>query len=223
LHSIRQLADEVTARYPRLDVLVNNVGMVVDTRQLTTDGIELNFAVNHLSVFALTQYLLPLLKRSAPARVINVTGGVPRKIDLENLQAEKTPYVGFFAYSHAKSIMMAASYEFARRLEGTGVTINVVYPGGVNTTAMGRQKSTLPFYLRPIMAVVRRALNISAEQAARSSIYAASSPEVEGVNGKYFYINTKLTKWGAWILDAGVRAAIWEMSEKLIKLEAVVG
>jgi NAD(P)-dependent dehydrogenase (short-subunit alcohol dehydrogenase family) len=218
--SIHQLADQVIANYPRLDVLVNNVGMVVSTRQLTVDGIELNFAVNHLAPFLLTHRLLPLLKHSAPARVINVTGGIPGKVDLENLQAEKSNYVGFMAYSHSKSIMMAASYEFARRLQGTGVTLNVAYPGGVSSTNMGSQPSTLPLWIRPLFSVVRRTLDTTAEKAARSSIYLASSPEVEGVTGQYFNTNSKNVKWNAAAYDDAVRKSIWELSEWLAHLDS---
>lgn len=220
--SIRQLADEVIVCYPRLDVLVNNVGMVVPTRQLTVDGIELNFAVNHLSVWLLTRLLQRLLEESAPSRVVNVTGGIVGKVDLANLQAEKANYVGFMAYSHSKSILMAASYEMAERLKGTGVTVNVAYPGGVNTTNMGRQPSTLPLWMRPLMSVVRRTLNTTAEKAARSSIYLASSPEVEGLTGQYFNTNSKPAKWNPSVYDATIRKTLWELSERLtqMKLEA---
>lgn len=217
--SIHQLADQILDCHPRLDVLVNNVGMVVNTRQLTSDEIELNFAVNHLSAFLLTHRLLPLLKDSAPARVINVTGGMLGKVDLENLQAEKPGYIGFMAYSHSKSILMAASYELARRLEGTGVTLNVAYPGGVRSTNMGSQPSTLPLWMRPLMAVVRRVFDTTAEKAARSSIYLASSPEVEGVTGQYFNTRSQVARWNAAVYDDTVRAAIWEVSERLAQPE----
>lgn len=221
---IECLADDVIAKYPRLDVLVNNVGMVVNTRQLTIDGIELNFAVNHLAGFLLTHRLLSLLKHSAPARVVNVTGGLLGKVDLANLQAEKGNYVGFFAYSHSKSIMMAASYELAQRLKGTGVTVNVAYPGSVTTTNMGSQPSTLPLWMRPLMSVARRTVDTTAEKAARSSIYLASSPEVEGVTGKYFNTKSKPTKWNAAVYDDAVRETVWEVSERLahLKTEAVM-
>lgn len=218
---IECLADDVIAKYPRLDVLVNNVGMVVDKRQLTVDGIELNFAVNHLAGFLLTHRLLPLLQKSAPARVVNVTGGALGKVDLENLQAEKGKYIGFFAYSHSKSIMMAAAYEFAQRLKGTGVTVNAAYPGSVTTTNMGSQRSTLPLLLRPLFKAVRTVMDISAAEAARSSIYLASSPEVEGVTGQYFNIKSKPTKWNAAVYDESVRKAIWETSERLARVNVV--
>lgn len=218
---IHQLADNVIACYPRLDVLVNNVGMVVPNRQLTVDGIELNFAVNHLAPFLLTQRLLPLVKSSAPARVVNVTGGMLGKVDLANLQAEHGSYVGFTAYSHSKSILMAASYEWAQRLEGTGVTVNVAYPGSVLSTNMGSQPSTLPIWMRPLFTLVRRVMDKTAEEAAQSSIYLASSPDVEGVTGHYFNTNSKSVKWNAAVYDASIRQAIWDISERLIKHETV--
>lgn len=221
---IECLADDVIAKYPRLDVLVNNVGMVVHKRQLTVDGIELNFAVNHLAGFLLTHRLLPLLQSSAPARVVNVTGGALGKVDLDNLQAEKGNYIGFFAYSHSKSIMMAASYELAQRLKGKGVTVNAAYPGSVTTTNMGSQPSTLPLWMRPVMSVLRRTIDTTAEKAARSSIYLASSPEVEGVTGQYFNTKSKPIKWNAAVYDDTVRKTIWEVSERLAHLnpEAVM-
>jgi NAD(P)-dependent dehydrogenase (short-subunit alcohol dehydrogenase family) len=215
--AIHQLADDVIDHYLRLDVLINNVGMVVPTRQLTVDGIELNFAVNHLAAFLLTQRLLPLLQHSAPARVINVTGGALGRIDLTNLQAEKGTYTGFFAYSHSKSILMAASYEFARRLEGTGVTLNVAYPGSVITTNMGSQPSTVPLWMRPVMTILRRRFSITPEMAARSSVYLASSPEVEGISGQYFNQKSRSIGWNKSVYDASLRAAIWELSEQLVQ------
>ncbi len=219
---IECLADEVIAKYPRLDVLVNNVGMVVDKRQLTVDRIELNFAVNHLAPFLLTHRLLPLLKQSAPARVVNVTGGMLGKVDLSNLQAEKGSYNGFFNYSHSKSILMVASYELAQRLKGTGVTLNIAYPGGVTSTNMGSQPSTLPVWIRPMFSVVRRTLDTTAEKAARSSIYLASSPEVEGVTGQYFNTKSKAIKWNSTVYDDMVRKTVWETSEQLAHLTADV-
>lgn len=214
---IHALADQVMATHSHLDILINNVGMVVNTRRLTEDGIELNFAVNHLAGFLLTHRLLALLKDSAPARVINVTGGLHKKIDLENLQAEKS-FQGFTTYSHSKSIMMAASYEFAQKLKGTGVTVNVAYPGSVLTTNMGSQPSTLPIWIRPIFSAVRRLIDMPAEKAAGSSIYLASSPEVEGLTGHYFSIKSKSVTWPKSVYDEDVRATIWDVSERLVHM-----
>ena len=213
--AIHRLADEVSARYSRLDVLINNVGMSVPQRQLTIDGIEVNFAVNHLAGFLLSLRLLPLLKQSAPARIINVTGGMLGKVDLTNLQAEKAPYSGFAAYSQSKTVMMVASYEFARRLEGTGVTLNVAYPGSASSTNMRKQPSTAPLWLR----LLRPFFNSSAEKAARSSLYLASAPEVEGVTGQYFNPKAKSVSWPKAVYEEAVRTAIWALSEQLAQLK----
>lgn len=215
---IRRLAETVIEQYSRLDVLINNVGVLAEERTLTEDGIELNFAINHLATFLLTQLLLPLLKQSAPARVINVTGGMPSTIDLENLQAEKS-YMGMIAYSHSKAILMAASYEMAQHLEGTGVTVNVAYPGAA-ATDMTRNMSAkmMPFWMRPMMPVMRLFLRGGAERAARSSIYLASSAEVEGVTGTYFDANSKPAKWSDDMVDEGVRLHIWQISQALVSI-----
>lgn len=217
--SVHRLADHVMAKYPRLDILINNAGVMAADHQLSEDGLEIHFAVNHLAPFLLTHRLLPLLQHSASARVINVTGGMPGKINLDNLQAEQGPYMGFIAYSHSKSVMMVASYEFAQRLQATGVTVNVAYPGGVMSTNMGRQPIILPLWMRPIFSIARRALNTTAEKAARSSIYLALAPEVEGKTGLYFNTHSKSIGWPQSIYDQGVRAKIWEVSERLVRLE----
>lgn len=219
LAAVNQLAEQVIATYSRLDVLVNNVGMVVRTRQLTVDGIELNFAVNHLAAFLLTHRLLPLLRQSAPARVVNVTGGTLGSIHLDNLQAEQPGYIGFMAYSHSKSILMAASYEFAQRLRGTGVTVNVAYPGSVLTTNMGRQPTTLPKWMAIPVTMMRRVFDMTPEEAAQSSIYLASSPEVEGVTGQYFNKKSRNIRWPQAVFDDVIRQAVWETSERLARLE----
>ena len=211
---IHRLADLVLATYPQLDVLINNVGVSAPQRQLSADGIELNFAVNHLAGFLLTQRLLPLLKHSAPARIIQVTGGLVGKLNRSDLLVENSPYSGFAAYSHSKTIMMAASYEFARRLDGTNVTLNVAYPGSVPGTHMRSQPSTAPIWLR----LVRRFVDTSAEEAAHSSLYLASSPTVEGVTGQYFNQKAKRLNWPEAVYEATLRAEIWELSQRLAHL-----
>ncbi|MCU0465384.1 MAG: SDR family NAD(P)-dependent oxidoreductase [Anaerolineae bacterium] len=217
--SVHSLADHVMAKYPRLDILINNAGVMAADHQLSEDGIEIHFAINHLAPFLLTHRLLPLLRHSAPTRVVNVTGGMPGKIDLNNLQAEQGPYIGFIAYSHSKSVMMAASYELAQRLNGTDVTVNVAYPGGVMSTKMGSQPILVPLWMRPIFGVVRRALNTTAEKAARSSIYLASAPEMEGKTGLYLNTHSRRVGWPKSSYDQAIRAKIWEVSERLIQLK----
>jgi NAD(P)-dependent dehydrogenase (short-subunit alcohol dehydrogenase family) len=220
--SIRRFAADFTARYPHLHVLINNVGLLTETRQETVDGFEQTFAVNHLAPFLLTHLLLPLLKSSTPSRVVNVTGGMPNvKVDLQNLQGEKR-FVGMEAYAQAKVVMMIASFEFARRLENTGVTLNVAYPGGADTAmTRGVTAEMMPPFMRVIMPIFRPMMAMAKPQrAARSSIYLASSPEVEGVSGKYFNTNSKVTSWPKTVADAKLREQIWRMSEQLTALPA---
>lgn len=213
---IRQLADTFGATYDRLDVLINNVGLLEAKRRLTTDGVEAHLAVNVLAPFLLTHELLDLLRASAPARVINVTGGIPGRIDLNNLQAEAS-FQGLQTYSHAKSIMMAMSYEFAQRLQGTGVTLNVAYPGAAATAmTQAMTPATVPLVMRLIWPLFRVVMNnAKPERAARSSIYLASSADVVGVNGVNFGTNSKPTKWPEDVRNASKRQRLWQISEQL--------
>lgn len=221
---VRRLAEEFQARYPRLDVLINNVGGLYHERWLTADGIEATFAMNHLNSFLLTHLLLPTLKASAPARVINVTGGMPDlKIDLDNLQAEKK-FLGLQTYSHAKAVMMAASYEFARRLEGTGVTLNVAYPGAAATAMTGAMRpSMMPVFMRLLWPVFKPVMSrLKPERASRSSIYLASTPQVEGANGNYYNTKSQQVSWPKYVYDEALRRRIWEISERLTQARTAV-
>jgi len=222
--AIRELAREVIDRYPRLDVLINNIGGLYARRWLTVDGIEATLAVNHLNPFLLTHLLLPVLAASAPARVINVTGGMPTgAIDLANLQAEQR-FHGLQTYSHAKTTMMAVSYEFARRLEGTGVTLNVAYPGGADTAmTRGMTPAMAPGWMRliwPVFGLMMR--NAPPARAARSSIFLATSPDVEGINATYFNTSSKRTQWPAPVHDEALRRRLWQISVDLTGLDSAV-
>lgn len=227
---IRRLADKVSAHYARLDVLINNVGGLYPTRRLTEDGIEATLAVNHLAPFLLTHLLLDLLTASRPARVINVTGGFPGvRLDLANLQAERS-YLGLSTYSHAKVVMMVAAYEFAQRLAGTGVTLNVAYPGAAATAmTAGMTPAMVPVWMRLIwpafgliMRNARPERNAQPERAARSSIYLASSPEVADVSGAYFNTNSRRARWPKAVYDDALRQQIWAVSQELTGLAASV-
>ena len=220
---IRRLAADVADTYPRVDVLINNVGGLYRSAWKTVDGIETTLAMNHLAPFLLTHLLLPVLQRSQPARVINVTGGFPAaKVDLDNLQAEKS-FRGLETYSRAKVVMMIGAYQMAQRIKGTGVTLNVAYPGGAATDMTGAMtRDMLPFAMRvawPLFGIVMR--NAKPARAARSSIYLASSPDVAGINGAYFNTNNKQTAWPSkQILDEALRRRIWTFSEELTGLTA---
>lgn len=219
---VRSLADQFKRRYPRLDVLINNAGLLSQERQITDDGVESDFAVNVIAPFMLTHLLLDVLKASAPARVVNVSGGMSiwGKIDLDNLQAEKS-FRGLETYSQTKTVMMALAYEFARRIEGSGVTINVCFPGAASTAmTQALSPSALPPVMRltwPVLKsmYMRDDSGKSAAKAAQSSIYLAASPDVEGVTGRYFNTNSKPMDWPKDVNDDALRLRLWALCEQL--------
>jgi NAD(P)-dependent dehydrogenase (short-subunit alcohol dehydrogenase family) len=220
---VRSLSDQFKAKYDRLDVLINNAGLAASARQLTEDGVESNFAVNAITPFLLTHLLMDRLKSSASARVINLTGGEAKGvIDLDNLQAERS-FSGLNSYSHSKLVMMAMAYEFAQRVQGTNVTINVCYPGQAATN-MTRSVTPemLPGFMRFMWPFFKLAIREdggkSAEKASRSSVYLASSVEVEGVNGKNFDTNSKMVDWPAAVVDQSTRQQIWKVAEQVSRL-----
>jgi len=181
--SIRQLADDFKQRYSQLHVLINNAGVFSPRKRLTVDGIDMVFAVNQLAPFLLTNLLLDVLKASAPARIVNVSSDSHEAnyLKLDDLQSEKH-YRPMRAYGQSKLALVLFTYELARRLEGTGVTANCLHPGFVATNIAQRG---LPPPVR-LLAKPIFLFGISPEQGARTSIYLASSPDVEGVTGKYF-------------------------------------
>ena len=185
---IRRLAREVSARYDRLDVLLNNVGGLYTRRWETAEGIEATFAMNVLGPFLLTHLLLPLLRRSAPARIVNVSGGVPMgTLSFDDLQGERK-YSSFRVYSKTKLANLLWTFELARRLEGSGVTANVVYPGGADTPMTQAMSADAPAIMRLIGPIFRRAglAGGPPARAAVSSIRAASDPALAHVTGRYF-------------------------------------
>lgn len=210
LQAVRALADTFLSRYSRLDVLLNNAGLIIDQRQVTVDGLEATLATNHLAPFLLTHLLLDTLKASGPARVINVSSDVHRigKLDFNDLQSERR-YDGFRVYATSKLANLLFTHALAKRLEGTPVTTNAVHPGvvrsgfGHNTQGYFRWIVKLggPFFL-------------SAAGGARTSIYLASSPEVDGVSGKYF-IRCRKRKPSAAARDDALAEQLWRESARL--------
>lgn len=216
--NVYALAEQFKARYDRLDVLVNNAGLVESERRLTEDGVEAIFSVNTVAPFLLTHLLMDSLKASLSPRVITVTGGDVVAIDLENLEGEKT-FLSLNTYSHAKACMMALMYEFSKREKG--VAINVCFPGGASTNMTASIKPEMaPTILKliwPLFKWMTRPDNgKSAAKASRSSVYLASSPEVEGVTGKYFDTNCKIAGWSPVVLDAVTREKLWKIVEGLV-------
>ena len=217
---IHTLAREFEARHDRLDVLVNNAGAMYARRFETEEGIEGTLAVIHLAPVLLTSLLLPMLQRSAPSRVVNVSSWAHRraKLDLDDIQT-KEHYSATVAYSRAKLINLLWTYELARRLEGTGVTVNLADPGGASTE-MTRSEA-MPWIFRTINRLGRKVM--TTEKAARSSIYLASSPEVEGVNGGYFEPSKKQVKSSKASYDRAAQKWIWEVSAELAKRDRSLG
>lgn len=215
--SIRQLAVEFKANYDRLHVLVNNAGAIFMKRRESVDGLEMTFALNHLGYYLLTMLLLETLQASAPARIVNVTSGAHfgGRIQFADLQMQKG-YAGFRAYSASKLANVLFTYELARRLAGQGVTVNCLHPGFVasnfakNNGLLARMGMKLlsPFAL-------------SSEEGAETSIYLASSPEVEGVTGKYF-AKKRPVKSAAQTYDEAVARRLWKISGELVRVDSPV-
>ena len=215
---IRRLAVAVLDAYPRLDVLVNNVGGFWAHRHQTVDGLEHTFAVNHLASFLLTNLLLDRLKASAPARVVTVSSHVQAegRIDFDNLQGA-CDYSGQTAYSQSKLANVMFTNELARRLEGSGVTATCLHPGFVRTDFGAEDQA---WFFSVISNVVRPFLKTPA-QGARSSIHLASSPDAEGVTGQFF-VNGKPKAANKVAYDPAMLARLWQTSVGLVGLEPVV-
>ena len=165
-------------------MLLNNAGAMFWKRSESADGIEKTFALNHLSYFVLTNLLLPLLRNSAPARIVNVASDAHKGavINFDDIQF-KEKYSGWKAYQQSKLANIMFTYELARRIQGSGVTANALHPGFVRTNFLE------VFNDAPAGWLIRSVANVialSPEKGARTSIYLASSPEVEGVSGRYF-------------------------------------
>ncbi len=211
--SIRQLVEELLNRFSSLHVLINNAAVITSERELTADGIERQFAVNHLAPFLLTHLLLDMLKRSAPARIINVASEMHQRtgFDFENLQGEKS-YHPRRIYAQTKLANVLFTKELARRSEGTGVTANALHPGTVATGLFGRFLG-LPRWL----GFLSDWYGISPEAGAETSIYLATSPEVANATGEYFK-NRRRYPCNPIAEDPQVAARLWELSEKLTSL-----
>lgn len=206
---IHRLATDFLARYDRLDVLVNNAGAVFTKRRESEDGIEMTFALNHLNYFLLTHLLLPALHIAPAARVVNVASDahVTGTINFEDLEFKQRRYNAFAAYTQSKLANILFTYELARRLQGTSVTANALHPGFVSTR-FGTNNGGI-FKLIPFVA---RFFGVNEEKGAETSIYLASSPDVEGVSGAY-YSEGRLATSKQISYDITVQQRLWEISD----------
>lgn len=198
-------------RHTRLHILVNNAGAYFVRRQVTADGFEMTFALNHLSYFLLTNLLLDVLKSSAPARIVNVSSGahVGAQLDFDDLQSTKH-YRGFQAYGRSKLANLLFTYELARRLDGSGVTANALHPGFV-ASGFARNNGWL-FNMGTWM--VGKMFGRKPEQGAATSLYLAASPEVEGISGRY-YTDCKPIQSSPESYQRGSAEKLWQVSLEL--------
>jgi NAD(P)-dependent dehydrogenase (short-subunit alcohol dehydrogenase family) len=213
---VRRLAAAVQSAYPRLDVLLNNVGGFWAHRHVTADGLEHTFALNHLAPFLLTSLLLERLKASAPARIVNVSSGAQSmgRIDFDDLMGEGT-YSGQRAYNQSKLANVMFTYELARRLEGTGVTATVLHPG-MTSTGFGAEDMARGW--GPLIAVMRRFMQ-SPRDGAETPVFLASSPDAEGVTGRYFS-DRKVRDSHKSSYDTVTTTRLWDVSAELVGLSA---
>jgi NAD(P)-dependent dehydrogenase (short-subunit alcohol dehydrogenase family) len=205
--SIRELAEVFRRDHDRLDVLVNCAGAFFRKRRVTADGLEMTFALNHLAYFLLTNQLLDLMKRTGSARILNVTAPATTRIHFDDLQGERR-YRPFTAFGASKVANLMFTFELARRLEATGVTVNAVHPGRVRSSIM--REAPAPFRM------LTWRLSGSAELAGRSVADLATAPELAGSNGR-FYHGRREIQATAEATDTQRQRRLWEVSEELTR------
>jgi retinol dehydrogenase 14 len=215
---VRRLAVAVLEAYPRLDVLVNNVGGFWAHRHATADGLERTFALNHLAPFLLTNLLLDRLKASAPARVVTISSGAQSmgRIEFDDLQGARS-YSGQRAYNQSKLANIMFTNELARRLEGTGVTANSLHPGVVRTNFGSEDQAG--FFA--VMSRLALPLLKSPAQGAQTPVYLASSPDVDGVTGQFF-VNRKPKTANKVAYDTEMTARLWQVSADLVGMTPAI-
>lgn len=211
--SIRNAAAEIVSRYERLHILVNNAGVIPRSREVTVNGLEMQFAVNHLAYFLFTHLLLERLKRGAPSRIVNVSSGAHQggRIDFDALQSEQR-YEPIRVYSMTKLANLYFTYELARRLDGTGVTVNAVHPGVVATRLLASYLDV------PVVGgTIARAFGAKPEKGAETIIHLAASPALSDVTGAYFAGGQRSRSSPASYDEATARR-LWNVSAELTGL-----
>ena len=216
LESVRTFSDKILNSEPRLDILINNAGVMGCPYQKTEDGFEMQFGVNHLGHFLLTLLLLDRLKRSQPSRIINVSSSAHRmgsgKINFDDIHFEKS-YSSWGAYFNSKLANVLFTRELSRRLEGTHVTVNALHPGAV-TTELQRHSFLSSALFSPLLWYTFK----TAEQGAQTSIHCAVSEEMEGVSGKYLK-DCAIVEPSKGAQDDEAAKKLWDLSMKLVGLD----
>ncbi|NVM00880.1 MAG: SDR family oxidoreductase [Candidatus Helarchaeota archaeon] len=209
--AIRNLVDNYQSKYEKLHVLINNAAIMPYKKTFTEDNNEMQFAVNVLAPFLLTNLLIDILKKSAPSRILNVTSGLHTRahIDFNNLQSEKK-YSAFGTYGRVKLALVIFNNELARRLENSGITVNSLHPGTIRSS-LGRD---LPWYYRWAIVFFR-----NPKKGAETPVYLASSPEVEGISGKYFK-NKKEAKPSKEANNKEYGQKLWDICSELTNLNS---
>lgn len=212
--SIRTFAERFSKAHDRLDILINNAAVIPKSRQETEDGLEMQFGVNHIGPFLLTHLLLDRLKAAAPSRIVNVSSMVHYNAELNFDDLQNTQgYKAFGVYKQSKLANVLFSYELARRLEGTGVTVNCLHPGVVRT---GLMRNT-PFFLKPFITVAGLFM-IGPAKGAETSLYVATSPELEVVTGKYFR-ECRESRSAPPTHDEALAERLWDISAEMAGVE----
>lgn len=211
-YSIRQSVKEFQIKFDKLNVLINNAGVNPSRRYETVDGFEKTFAINTLAPFLLTNLLLPTLKNSTPARIINVASAVQSKsINFNNLQFKKH-FRSWKAYSQSKTALILLTYEFARRLSNSEITVNCLHPGAVKSNITRDYKGIIKLFTKLIFSFAK-----SPEKGAETVIYLASSPDVENISGKYF-VDKKEVKSTDVTYDKSIAKSLWDICSNLTRL-----
>lgn len=210
MQEVRDLAEQVISHYDRLDVLLNNAGGYFAKHELTSDGLERTFALNHMSYFLLTNKLMELLKSSAPARIVNVSSDAHYGVDMdfENLNGEQE-YKAWKAYQKSKLANVLFTYELLKKVPAD-ITVNCLHPGFVATN-FGHN---IGGFFGPVVKIAQRISAIDPEEGAKTSIFLCSAPEVKGVSGKYFYkCQPKTSSRESRNMDTGKR--LWQISSDI--------
>jgi NAD(P)-dependent dehydrogenase (short-subunit alcohol dehydrogenase family) len=215
LQSVRQLASQFQTKYSKLHVLINNAGLFNARHHLTEDGYEMTFAINYLAPFLLTNLLLAQLRGNTPSRIVNVSSVAHYNghINFEDLNMEKS-YGGWKAYQQSKLALLLFTRELAKRLQGTGVTVNSLHPGTVATHIWSRPAGPMGFIMK-----LPKLFMTSPKEGAETVVYLASSPGVESVSGEYWE-KLKIKKSSPESYDESVAKKLWDVSEQLTHLES---